>query len=139
MNGDRLMKLVPPYEYRHARLYARMRVGVGVWLLILTAILYGYDRGGWWRVLLIPTAALLFYTSYRLPRAVMQGRIRPTRSDGRTDERRAFLPGRSSRAVGRVTSAKNESPIALPCTITGSSRAASGTLASVPPGGADRV
>jgi hypothetical protein len=70
MNGDRLMKLVPPYEYRHAQLCARMRVGVGVWLLILTAILYGYDRGGWWRVLLAPTAALLFYIAYRLPRAI---------------------------------------------------------------------
>jgi hypothetical protein len=70
MNTDRLMKLVPPCEYRHARLFARMRVGVGVWLLILTAILYGYDRGGWWRALLAPTAALLFYIAYRLPRAI---------------------------------------------------------------------
>lgn len=70
MNGDRLMKLVTPYEYRHAQFCARMRVGVGVWLLILTAILYGYDRGGWWRVLLAPTAALLFYIGYRLPRAI---------------------------------------------------------------------
>jgi hypothetical protein len=70
MNGDRLMKLVPACEYRRARLFARIRVGVGVWLLILTAILYGYDRGGWWRVLLAPTAALFFYIAYRLPRAI---------------------------------------------------------------------
>jgi hypothetical protein len=70
MSTDRLMKLVPACEYRHARLFARMRVGVGVWLLLLTAILYTYDRGGWWRVLLAPTAALLFYIAYRLPRAI---------------------------------------------------------------------
>jgi hypothetical protein len=70
MTNDRLMKLVPPVEYRHARLFARMRIGVGVWLLVLAAILYGYDRGGWWRVLLVPIAALLFYIAYRLPRAI---------------------------------------------------------------------
>jgi hypothetical protein len=70
MNNDRLMKLVPPIEYRHARLFARMRIGVGVWLLVLAAILYGYDRGDWWRVLLAPTAVLLFYIAYRLPRAI---------------------------------------------------------------------
>jgi hypothetical protein len=70
MTNDRLMKLVPPIEYRHARLFARIRVGVGVWLLVLAAILYGYDRGGWLRVLLVPTAALLFHIAYRLPRAI---------------------------------------------------------------------
>lgn len=70
MNDDWLMKFVPSYEYRHPRLFARVRVGVGVWLLILTAILYGYDRGGWWGALLIPAAALLFYVAYRLPRAI---------------------------------------------------------------------
>jgi hypothetical protein len=45
MNGDSLMKLVPSVEYRHAALFARIRIGVGVWLLILTAIRYRYDRG----------------------------------------------------------------------------------------------
>jgi hypothetical protein len=70
MNTDRLMKLVPPIEYRHARFFARVRIGVGIWLLVLAAILYGYDRGGWWRALLAPTSALLFYVAYRLPRAI---------------------------------------------------------------------
>ena len=64
------MKFVPTVEYRHAVLFARIRIGVGVWLLILTAMLYGYDRGGWWRVLLVPTAAVPFYAAYRLPRAI---------------------------------------------------------------------
>jgi uncharacterized protein (DUF58 family) len=70
MNGDWLMKLVTPWEYRHPRLFARVRVGVGVWLLILTAIVYGYGRGGWWGALLVPAAALLFYAAYRFPRAI---------------------------------------------------------------------
>ena len=72
MNGDSLMRVVPSWEKNHPRFWSRVRVGSVVWLLILTAILYGYDRGGWWRVLLIPAAAGHFYFAYllhRLPRA----------------------------------------------------------------------
>ena len=68
MNGDWLMRVVPSWEKNHARFWARVRVGSGVWLLILTAILYGYDRGGWWRVLLIPAAAAHLYCGYLLHR-----------------------------------------------------------------------
>jgi hypothetical protein len=75
MDRDWLMKPVPAYEYRHPRLFARVRIGAGVWLLVLTAILYGYGRGGWWGVLLVPTAALLFYIAYRLPRAIHARKI----------------------------------------------------------------
>ena len=70
MNAGSPMKLVPSYEYRHPRLFARMRAAVGVWLLVLTAILYGSDRSGWWGLLLVPAAALHFYIAYRLPRAI---------------------------------------------------------------------
>jgi hypothetical protein len=70
MNADWLMKLVPSYEYRHPRLCARVRAAAGVWLLILTAILYGSDRSGWLGLLLVPAAALLLYLAYRLPRAI---------------------------------------------------------------------
>ncbi len=70
MNDHRLMKLVSPYNYRHPLLVARVRIGVGVWLLILTAVLYGYGRGGWWGLLLVPAAALHFYLAYRVPRAI---------------------------------------------------------------------
>lgn len=69
MNGDWLMKLVSPYGYRHPRHGARVRLGVGIWLLILTASLYGSGRGGWWGVLLVLGAALCCYLAYRLPRA----------------------------------------------------------------------
>jgi hypothetical protein len=71
-NASGPLKLVPWFEYRHPRIFAGVRMGAGVWLLILTAILYGYDRGGWWRVLLIAAAAGHFYFAYllhRLPRA----------------------------------------------------------------------
>ena len=70
MNADSVMKLAPSYEYRHPRLFARVRAGIGVWLLILTAILYGSDRSGWWGLLLLSAAALLFFLAYRLPRAI---------------------------------------------------------------------
>ena len=58
------MRLVPSYHRRHPRLIARVRIGVGVWLLVLAAILCGY--GYWWRVLLLAPAALHFYLAYRL-------------------------------------------------------------------------
>lgn len=70
MNGDSLLKLATPYSYRHPRLVARVRVAVGVWLLILTAILCGPGNGGWWGLLLVPAAALHFYLAFRLPRAI---------------------------------------------------------------------
>jgi hypothetical protein len=72
------MKLVTPYNYRHPLLIARVRKGVGVWLLILTAVLYGYGQSGWWGLLLVPAAALHFYLAYRVPRAI---RIRTNSTD----------------------------------------------------------
>jgi hypothetical protein len=75
MNDDRIMKLVTPFGYRHPQLVARVRVAVGAWLLTLTAILYGYNRGGWWGVLLVPAAAVCFYFAYREPRAIRARKI----------------------------------------------------------------
>jgi hypothetical protein len=72
MNGDRLIKPATPYGYRHPLLVARVRKGVGVWLLILTAVLYGKGQGGWWGLLLIPAAALNFYLARRVPRAIRE-------------------------------------------------------------------
>jgi hypothetical protein len=53
------------WEYRHRRVMVPVRVLSGIWLLALTAILYGYGRGGWWGLLLVPAAALHFYGAYR--------------------------------------------------------------------------
>lgn len=54
------------WEYRHASLMLPVRVVTGVWLVFLTAILYGYGSGGWWGALLVPAATLQFYIAYRL-------------------------------------------------------------------------
>ena len=56
------------WEYAHVRLMLPVRLVTGVWLVFLTAILYGYGRGGWWGALLVPAAALHFYIVYRLIR-----------------------------------------------------------------------
>jgi hypothetical protein len=53
------------WEYRHRRVMVPVRVLIGIWLVALTAILYGYGLGGWWGVLLVPAAALHFYVAYR--------------------------------------------------------------------------
>jgi hypothetical protein len=60
------------WEYRHRRVMVPVRVLSGIWLLALTAILYGYGRGGWWGLLLVPAAALHFYWAYRSLRHPVQ-------------------------------------------------------------------
>jgi hypothetical protein len=54
------------WEYRHIGLMLPVRVLTGAWLVVLTGLLYGYGRGGWWGALLVPTATLHFYIAYRL-------------------------------------------------------------------------
>jgi hypothetical protein len=70
MNSDRSTKLATLYGYRHRLLIARVRTGVGGWLLILTAILFGTGQSGWWAALLVPLAALHFYLAYGARRAI---------------------------------------------------------------------
>jgi hypothetical protein len=53
------------WEYRHWRVTVPVRILSGIWLLALTAILYGYGRDSWLAVLLVPAAALHFYVAYR--------------------------------------------------------------------------
>ncbi len=45
-----------------------VRVGVGIWLLLLAAILYGAGVGGPWEWLLVGIAVLHFGLAYRLIR-----------------------------------------------------------------------
>jgi uncharacterized membrane protein len=68
MNDERLVKILTPWERRHPLFCSRTRIVAGVSLLIVAAILISYDV--WWGVLLVPVAALAFYASYRLPRAI---------------------------------------------------------------------
>jgi hypothetical protein len=65
----RQIRVPSSWEYGHARVMVPVRVGSGIWLVVLTAILYGYGRGGWWG-LLVPAAALHFYLAYRLRHSV---------------------------------------------------------------------
>ena len=47
---------------------ARVRVAIGIWLLVVSAILL--TEGYWWGVLIVAPAALHFYLAYRLRHAV---------------------------------------------------------------------
>jgi hypothetical protein len=62
----RQTELPGPWERSHSRLMLPVRLVIGTWLVLLTAILYGYGVGGWWGALLVPAAALHFFIAYRL-------------------------------------------------------------------------
>jgi hypothetical protein len=62
--GLRQMRPLLSHPSRHPRLIAWVRVGIGIWLLVVGAILYG--SGYWWGVLMVAPAALHFYLAYRL-------------------------------------------------------------------------
>jgi hypothetical protein len=66
MDGYPSIKRVFQLGSRHPQQVARVRVGVGIWLLLLTAILYGSGHGGQWGWLLLVAAALHFCLAYRL-------------------------------------------------------------------------
>jgi hypothetical protein len=66
MDGYQSIKRVVQLVSRNPRQAARGRVGVGIWLLCLTAILYASGHGGHWAWLLVVTAALHFCLAYRL-------------------------------------------------------------------------
>jgi hypothetical protein len=53
------------WECAHRRVMVPVRVACGIWLVILTTILYRYGVGGWWGLLLVPAAALHFFLAYR--------------------------------------------------------------------------
>jgi hypothetical protein len=66
----RMMQRGFAIEARHPRRSVLIRVGVGVWLLVLTGILCGYGRDVWLAALLVPAAMLHFYLAYRLRHVV---------------------------------------------------------------------
>jgi hypothetical protein len=55
-----------PWEYRHTRLMLPVRIVTGLWLVVLTAVLYASGHLGWWGVVLAPAAALQFFIVSRL-------------------------------------------------------------------------
>jgi 4-hydroxybenzoate polyprenyltransferase len=69
MDGDRSIKGVFQLGSRYPKQVAWVRVGVGIWLLLLTAILYSAGHGGQWAWLLVLVAALHFGLACRLFRS----------------------------------------------------------------------
>ena len=66
MHADQSSNHVFQIRFWSHRQIARLRVGVGIWLLLLTATLHGAGVGGQWEWLLVGTAALHFGLAYRL-------------------------------------------------------------------------
>jgi hypothetical protein len=66
MDGDGSVKRAFQLGSRYPQQVALLRVGVGIWLLCLTAILYSSGHGGQWAWLLVVVAALHFCLAYRL-------------------------------------------------------------------------
>lgn len=66
MDGYQSIKRVSQLGSRYPQQVARVRIGVGIWLLVLTAILYGSGHGGRWGWLLVAGATLHFCLAYRL-------------------------------------------------------------------------
>jgi membrane protease YdiL (CAAX protease family) len=73
MDSHQSIKRVFRLGSTYPRQVARVRVGVGIWLILLTAILYGSGHGGQWAWLLVVVAALHFSLAYRLFR--IAGRV----------------------------------------------------------------
>jgi len=66
MDGYQMIKRLVGLGYRYPLQIALLRVGVGIWLLVLTAILYSSGHGGDWGWLLVVAAAVNFGLAYRL-------------------------------------------------------------------------
>jgi hypothetical protein len=75
MDGYQSIKRVFQLGSRYPRRVARVRIGVAVWLLFLTAVLYGSGHGGQWAWLLAVTAALHVGLAYRLFRIAKRVRL----------------------------------------------------------------
>ncbi len=73
MDGYPSIKRLFTRGSRYPRQVARLRVGIGIYLLALTAVLYGSGDGGQWAWLLAVTAALHFGLAYRLFRIARRG------------------------------------------------------------------
>jgi hypothetical protein len=64
-------------ENHHPRVWLLVRLAIGAWLLVLTAILCQY--GYWWGLALLPFAALHFYLATRIGHFIDRGPDRPGR------------------------------------------------------------
>jgi hypothetical protein len=65
-----VQRLLPAWEYKFPRQLAFVRALVGLWFVILTIILLGYQRGEMWAWVFVPCAALSFAGAWYIPRTV---------------------------------------------------------------------
>jgi hypothetical protein len=66
MDAYRSIKRICTLGARYPRQVARLRVGVGIWLLFLMAVLYSSGHGGQWAWLLAVGTAVHFVWAYCL-------------------------------------------------------------------------
>jgi fatty acid desaturase len=72
MDGYQPIKRLAQLGYRYPRQIACLRVGIGIWLLVVTGALYASGHAGQWGWLLGATAVLHFGLAYRLFRIAKQ-------------------------------------------------------------------
>ena len=62
--------LVTSWDYRYPSMLAGLRLGAGIWMVVLTALLFAI--GDWWAAPLLVVAAMLFLAMFYVLR-VAQG------------------------------------------------------------------
>ena len=60
--------LVTSWDYRHPSVLAGVRLAAGIWLVVLTALLFSI--GDWWAAPLLVVAAVLFSAMFYVLRIV---------------------------------------------------------------------
>ena len=63
-------RLVTPWDYRHPSALAAVRLAAGVWLVVLTALLFSI--GDWWAAPLLLVAAVIFTAMFCVLRIVQE-------------------------------------------------------------------
>jgi hypothetical protein len=79
MNHHQSINRVLPLRSWGPKRIARLRVAIGIWLLLLTAILYASGVGGLWELSLVGVAALHFVLAASSFRIARNDRDRGTR------------------------------------------------------------
>jgi hypothetical protein len=60
--------LVTSWDYRYPSVLAGLRLGAGIWVVVLTALLFAI--GDWWAAPLLVVAAILFLAMFYVLRVV---------------------------------------------------------------------
>ena len=77
MTAYQSIKRICTVASRHPRQIARLRVGIGIWLLFLMTVLYSTGHGGHWAWLLAVGTAVHWVWAYFLFRIARRREIDP--------------------------------------------------------------